>query len=497
MTDCTRPPGPDNPTLALTRAAVCLHYVEGPAEPTGTAAYRNDSAFASMELDLLAYRFQHPAPFASDTEAPRTGPRPSGQSLHRRPIVIEYPDRFVYHSEGRTPALQVKNPLRRADLLASSTRFAACGRRIWHLVITPREGEAFSEYDLIMLIHLYDGRTERTGLDRKIRFRLDDDAAGCLAADLPRRLGLPLQANDEPELTCGTLQLLIGDQIGDQDGVAAADSEPRQNVFDVLRGAREPDGQDATQQLRTWMRADCPQRRQIMAYCGIVTGIFDFDKIDDEEALDTLEPTFAASSSFLRIHRRTLINVADDDRAMRECWDTIGVSPYLILPHAALIYNETLVDRAERGITTALTSKKPGLGSLEDAWFDADTHLNALYLPNVFNYVTERSLFDAGSECRGSNARRSAVQAKLDQLKSQIDIAREHQRKGGETVIQMLLAVISLLQVKSVIAEIFGWEQNHTGVWLALAVGILLLTAAVWWSYRRGLPKRMVTTGSR
>jgi hypothetical protein len=34
-------------------------------------------------------------------------------------------------------------------------------------------------------------------------------------------------------------------------------------------------------------------------------------------------------------------------------------------------------------------------------------------------------------------------------------------------------------------------------VWLALAVGILLLTVAVWWSYRRGLPKRMVTTGSR
>lgn len=493
MTDCTRPPGPDNPTLSLARAAVCLHYVDGPAAPIGVAAYRNDSAFASMELDLLAYRFQHPAPFASDTEAPPTGPQPSGKLLHRRPIVIEYPDRFSYHSEGRTPELRVKNPLRRAELLVSSTRFAACGRRIWHLVITPREDEAFSEYELIMLIHLYDGRTERTGLDRKIRFRLEDGAVGCLVAELPRRLGLPLQANHDPELTCGTLQLLIGDQ----DGAAQAGSEPRQNVFDVLRGAREPEGKDDAQTLRTWMRADCAQRRQILAYCGIVTGIFDFDQIDDEEALDTLEPTFAAASSFLRIHRRTLISVADDDRAMGACWDTIGISPYLLLPHAALIYNEALVDRAERGIATALTSKKPGLGSLEDAWFDADTHLNALYLPNVFNYVTERSLFDAGSECRGSNARRSAVQAKLDQLKSQIDIAREHQRKGGETVIQMLLAVISLLQVKSVIAEIFGWEQNHTGVWLALAVGILLLTVAVWWSYRRGLPKRMVTTGSR
>ena len=498
MPDLTRPPGPDNPTLSLSRAAVCLHFVEGPEkESAADFSYPDHSVFGSMELDLLAYRFQDPAPFGSDTQAPAAVTQRRHPAHNRQPILIEYPPSFDYHSEGRAPTLRVPQPLRRAELLISSTRFAACGRRIWHLVITPREGETFSEYDLIMLIHLYDGRTERTGLHQKIRFRLgDDDAAGCLVADLPRRLGLPLHAGDAPDLKCGTLQLLTGDD-DDAGAPAANGGEPRKDLFNTLRGAREPDGQDDAQQIKTWMRTDCLQQRQIMAYCGIVTGIFDFEKIDDEEALDTLEPTFAASSSFLRIHRRTLINIADDDRGMRECWDTIGISPYLILPHATLIYNEALVDSAERGIAAALAARKPRLGGLEDAYFDADMHLNALYLPNVFNYVTERSLFDAGSECRASNARRSAVQAKLDQLKSQIDIAREHQRKGGETIIQMLLAIISLLQVKSVIAEMFGWEQNHPSVWLALTIGILLLTAAVWWSYRRGLPKRMVTSRSR
>lgn len=497
MPDLTRPPGPDNPTLSLSRAAVCLHFVEGPAEPVTGFAYPDDSVFGSMELDLLAYRFQDPAPFGSDTQAPAATARLRGPSYNRRPILIEYPQGFQYHSEGRAPTLRIPQPLRRADLLISSTRFAACGRRIWHLLITPREGETFSEYDLIMLIHLYDGRTERTGLHKKIRFRLgDEDAAGCLVADLPRRLGLPLRAGDAPELKCGTLQLLIGDD--DDAGTAAANGgEPRQNLFNVLRGAREPDGQDAARQIKNWMRADCLQQRQIMAYCGIVTGIFDFEKIDDEEALDTLEPTFAASSSFLRIHRRTLTNIAADDRSMRECWDTIGISPYLILPHATLIYNEALVDWAERGIATALATRKPRLGGLEIAYFDADLHLNALYLPNVFNYVTERSLFDAGGECRGSNARRSAVQAKLDQLKSQIDITREHERKGGETIIQLLLAAISVLQIKSVIAELSGWEQNGAKVWLVLIIGFLLLVVVIRRSYRRGLPKLMVTSRSR
>jgi len=58
---------------------------------------------------------------------------------------------------------------------------------------------------------------------------------------------------------------------------------------------------------------------------------------------------------------------------MRECWNSIGISPYLILPHAALIYNETLVDWAERGISAALADHGARLGALEDAHFDADT----------------------------------------------------------------------------------------------------------------------------
>ena len=133
-----------------------------------------------------------------------------------------------------------------------------------------------------------------------------------------------------------------------------------------------------------------------------------------------------------------------------------------------------------------------GIATLADYGADPSMFLAALRRLPGFDDVAAVS----GEEAR-RRIRRSAVQAKLDQLKSQIDIAREHQRKGGETIIQMLLAVISLLQVKSVIAEMFGWEQNHPSVWLALTIGILLLTAAVWWSYRRGLPKRMVTSRSR
>lgn len=483
----TPPPQCENPTLELGDVAVCLHYVEGPcAPPAELPGYPHGSVMESMELDLLAYRFQDPPPFGSRTERVPAAPELQRRPHNRWPIVIEYPQSFVYHSEGRAPELGCAQPQRKAELLVSSTRFLKCGTRIWHLVITPRPGEHFSEYDLIKLIHLYDGRTERTGLKDSIRFRLGDTGTErCSAAELPRLLGLPLNKGTKPELKCGTLQLLLG---GDDDG-----DNPYVGVFETLRRAREPDGEAAARQLKTWMDSDCRERRIILAYCGIVTGIFDFDKIDDEEALDTLEPTFASGSAFLRIHRRTLISIADDDRGLRELWNSVGITPYLILPHAALLYNETLVDSAERVLDAALADGEAKLGALEDAYIDADTHLNTLYLPNVFNYVTERTLFEAGCECRGSNAKRQAVLAKLDQLKGHIDIVRERERNRGQVIIQVLLAVISLLQIKGVIAEMFGWQEQYPGVWLALTAGIVVLAGVVWWSYHKGLPRRIVS----
>lgn len=494
MTIHNTTPRTESAALSLSDVSVCLHYVETCTGTTATHSYPHGSVMQSMELDLLAYRFQDPPPFGSKTETVPAAPRLQRQPHNRWPIVIEFPTEFVYHSEGRAPRLVCPQPQRKAEILVSSTRFLACGTRIWHLVITPRPGETFSEYDLIKLIHLYDGRTERTGLRDNIRFRLGDTSTTRVnATDLPGLLGLPIQQATTLELKCGTLELLIGDRCASDDEAA---ENPGVAVFDTLRHAREPDGAAASRQLKSWMNKDCEQRRIIMAYCGIVTGIFDFDKIDNEEALDTLEPTFASSSAFLRIHRRSLICITEDDRSLRECWNSVGISPYLILPHAMLLYNETLVDTAEQVLDTALTDAKAKLTTLESAYIDADRHLNTLYLPNVFNYVTERSLFEAGSECRGSNAKRNAVLAKLDQLKEHIDIVRERERNRGQVVIQILLAIISVLQLKGIIAEMFDWEQQNPGVWMAVGLSILALTGAVWWSYNKGLPRRVVNNKS-
>lgn len=477
----------EQPALNLARVAVCLHYVEllggGAVQP---CAYPHCRVMESMELDLLAYRFQHPPPFGSRLEGPQGA---ASRTPGRRQLIIHYPASFVYHSEGRAPVLVPDTPQRKADVLVSSTRFLHAGLRIWHLTLTPSVGETFSEFDIIKLIHLYDGRTERTALKDLIRFGLEGGDKMVTAAGLPGLLELDLQDGSAPELRCGTLQLLIGPEAP---AVEAAAENPYLTVLETLRRAREDDGEDEARELKAWMDRDCLERRIIMAYCGIVTGIFDFDKIDDEEALDTLEPTFASSAAFLRIHRRTLISIAEDDRAMRACWDSVGISPYLIIPHAAMLGNESLVDRAELLLDEVLADPSARLGTLEAAHLEADSKLNTLHLPNIFNYITERSLFEQGSVARGSDSRRNAVLAKLDQLKDGIGIVREHERNRGQIVIQSLLGLISLLQIKSVVHDIFEWRRESLAVWAVIGVCMLLLGTAIWWSQRRGLQRRII-----
>jgi hypothetical protein len=476
----------EQPVLNLPRAAVCLHYVEhlcgGDPLP---AAYPHCEVMGSMELDLLAYRFQEPAPLGSRIEG-NNGSKPTA---NRRKLMIKFPKSFDYHSEGRTLKLVTESREREVDILVSSTRFLNAGLRIWHLTLTPRDRKAFNEFDIIKLIHLYDGRTERTELKNRILFGLGDSDGTVPAAGLPQLLGLGLQKGSAPELRCGTIELLVGRADA---GADAKGGNPHLTVLKTLQRAREDEGGNDGLQLKEWMDGDCLERSIIMAYCGIVTGIFDFDKIDDEEALDTLEPTYASTSAFLRIHRRTLISIAESDRAMEECRNSVGISPYLIIPHATLLGNESLVDSAELLLDKMLDSKSASLADLEAAYLEADSKLNTLYLPNIFNYVTERSLFAQGSEARGSNDKRKAVLAKLDQLKDNIGITREQEHNSGQFVVQLLLGLISLLQIKSVFVDIFNLKNENMKVWIVIFACAILFGAAVFWSLGRGKRSRIV-----
>jgi hypothetical protein len=234
-----------------------------------------------------------------------------------------------------------------------------------------------------------------------------------------------------------------------------------------------------------------------MAYCGIVTGIFDFDKIDDEEVLDTLEPTFSDSDTMIRIHRCTFIAIASGDRAMDECWTTVGISPYLLIPHAVILCNETLVEQAESQLhkTLQLNAKRPGqnqkrhvktsIAELERTQKTVERNLNGLYLPNVFNYITERTLYERGLQCRGLLDKLVATRNRLAEINSLLETERENRRNRGQALITLWLAILSILQAKDVYLNLFGKSDSGWTGWITLGVIILLTVTMIrFWGTR-------------
>jgi hypothetical protein len=459
-----------SPALNIKKAAVCLHFVETSSSygQSQLPKYPNDPVFRSMELDMLSYRFQTETnrPFGSQCEK------------ERLPIEIVFPGQFKYYSEGREMTLVCPQPQRDAWLAVSSTRFLQSGIRVWHVVITPRKGHTFSEFDIIKLIHLYDGRAENTTLKEDVSFHVDGRkvmASGLLPT-------VCAGASKCAKLTAGSIEIIPPESI------------PHDLLLGTVRNARKPDGSEDYKRLKQWMDGgtETEAGQVLKAYCGIVTGIFDFNNMSEDELLDTLEPTLSESSGFLLINRCTLTCITKEGRAMEELGATVGISPYLIIPHAVLLHNEALVDAADSVLPTDagtvekgcvarlreyLCPRRPWLTDLQKAYRAADHKLKHLYLPNVFNYVTERSLYEKGGHGRGSDDKQSATLAKLGELHNRIEVRSNNQRKHGQQFIALLLSPVTASGLKNALSACCncvlwpGWDWG-----IAIFVTVVLVT---------------------
>lgn len=234
-----------------------------------------------------------------------------------------------------------------------------------------------------------------------------------------------------------------------------------------------------------WISDRTPHGKALLALCGILTGIFDFAEVDEEEVLDTMEPTFASPGSLIRIHRCTMISISQEDRAMAEMKDRVGISPYLLLPHAALLHNETLIENSEKALSDATVGHLP---DQEDALLWTKRNLDRLYLPNVFNYGTERTLFTQGAEGRGTNERLAAARARLQELDGHVKLAWESRNSRVQMFIAVLVALLTLTGLHDVIFNTMkeaGLEHYSGWVWSVFGLVALVVVSLAVWSVKR------------
>ncbi len=456
----------EKPILELRRCSVCLHLLEAESssnEASQDGGYEYCPDFGSMELDLLSLAFQESTVCQSVSFG-----------VSHEPVEIVFPDSLTYHTEGRAINLVTLETIQRATVSVSATRFPKSERTIWHIAITPRKGEYFSEFDVIKLIHLYDGRSEQTALKNRILFRKNDREE----AQPAEKFFADLTGSGALSVRGGTIQ------ICNEDGVYRGFQYSE--MLTLAHSAREDETGKLQKELIELLKSDNDKKAVLLAYCGIVTGIFDFTEIDIEEALDTLEPTFADYSSFVRIHRATLVSISEDDRSLEACWDRLGASPYIVLPHAVLIHNEVMVEEAEWLLEVSLShrqTRNKGFNRLRDKEINfhlADKKLGQ-YLPNIFNYVTERELYSKGVEGRGLMDRLKSTQNKLEELRHRNESIWNFRRENGQRFIGMLLALVSMFEIKG---GLFG--DAH---WVPFIITTVVLEGFIYWLWGLGLKK--------
>lgn len=511
--DPDNPPGADRvaferipqielPRLRLDRCGIVFHLApKATSSPSEARREKGEEnllgacpGFRTWEHDLLAQTFHAERPIYS-------------RCLHPPPttVRVRFPSRVRYESEGLPGTMHTATGSEEtADfrVLVSRTAFVSDRSRVWHLALRAMPGEELSEYQVVKLISLYEGYegvgAEGSGEDgdeRGVEFRLNPrgesggswvDFRGFVEAVLDSvreevreecaREGI--EADLDLEARAGTVQIVSEDA-----GVARAIAYVREHGR----------GEDA----KASERLSAPERGRLRSLCGIVQGILDFDEIDEHELLDILTPTVPEIDGLLRMHRETLTQITTRDRAFDRCEHAIGISPYLLLPHAVIVHAERLIQFGDQEIDRAEERLLLG-GGTEGAISKAREHLNAaaeclieLQSDNPFNYFTERVLYSRAMADHGSAELRSRLVSKLDRLREEAE--RQDRLVAGKRagVISGILAAIAVLSLGEVVilngvSAVSGPTREFI---VTLAATLLLMAAAGGfglWVYRRG-----------
>lgn len=430
----------EQPTQSFGRFAIAFHFAMVEARPIDQAV--DAEPFATFERDILAYAYRERrgidgrAPLQSRVLLPHVP----------KTVEIRFPVVTAYRSEGDHYRLWCAGQAgrvrrRRLRLLASRTDFRSGdfgpagarrpgreralgeGRKVFHLVFfSDRDGgyRRCSEYDLIKLAKLCNDH-EDSDVEAQARFAVlcarhadsdDESPVACQGCreyrDFDSFAAAALSGAGElsPIRTC-TIQLFAE--------ATSADAWARLNRYLGLLASDRP---EAMRQLRPLLEdgADPALERQAKAVGGMLSAIFDFGRIDYRELCDVLEPLDWSDHHVICLQKAVLLSLADMDRvfdlAVRR--SHIGMSPYLLIPHAVLLHNEMILDDVERVVQEAdRSTDKRVLGR---ARVRAEAGLKSYLTPNVFHYHAERRLFERGCEERGLDRKAATLERRLEQL---------------------------------------------------------------------------------
>lgn len=454
----------EEPCLALTKFGIALHFAYDAHEKLSPEQeFEGRSDFESFEKDLFAYTYaggSRPAPAAPF--ASRVVP------CDPKTVSLTMPAFLVYDSEGERVLLHVKRQEppyeRRRELAvrASRTDFVN-GISVLHVVLvgTGEPDAVLDEYDIVALSKLWQGGENWSALDN-IRLDWPNRAAdgGTSAVALAEAIFGHELENDY--VRCGTIEILTEDQ-------PCANWDETLKLVSALRDrTAATDDED-------------PAHEAMCGVAGIVQGLLDLRAVDLDEVGDVFAPLEIDERQILGIHKGTVIFIAKKDRVFTSVCDAIGVSPYLLLPQAVLIYNEELLERAEMAhhLGRYSSTMPQAIRVMRSALAD--------YLPNVFHYPQERRLLQRGEASRGFRGRRARVLAQTVELETRLNQRVAGRRSLADDLRNGLLLALAAV---TLLPEIHGALARTLTVAGFVALGLILVLYPRPWAAQRRLRQR-------
>ncbi len=220
--------------------------------------------------------------------------------------------------------------------------------------------------------------------------------------------------------------------------------------------------------------------KRLEALGGLVCGLLDFAEIDGDELADVFREVTHDDQLVRSFHKGTLLLASPSDRAFETegIRASVGVSPYLLIPHAVLLHNEWWLAEAVRRLDTTVrgSGQVRRRADLEQVRAGVAQTLSQFLVPNVFNYIDERSLYETGLKARGLHKREEAVRERLDELTSKLNARHERLRSFVGTALALILLVFTLSDV----------YDKHSRVYFVLSTAVTLaLLAVLFWLWIR------------
>jgi GNAT superfamily N-acetyltransferase len=413
--------------------------------------------FHSYETDLFSFRYQKNKPF-------RTRFLKDHGTID---IHIHFPETYTYFSEGKNFTKQSFRHNVKAKIHLSITHFKEGGIAILQCVVSSIEDEGFYENELIKLSNFFGSKQENVDLRDQIRFSFSDsDETHLLVSFLEQALS---QSISRFVLHTGVIQF----DTASIHFETSLPSDPFEwsEVYNQLRFAQAGNEEQLLEFEHNYQNNSAFQLI-CNALCGFSLGIFDFNRMGFDEIIDTLIPKRAGESFFIMLNRGVLLNMCHEDELFAATKENVGLSPYLLIPNTVLAYNDCILELADKKVHKLKESRKAGgsisVEHLRKIRKQIDVILHTWFLPNVFQYPTEKELYDYGLSHRGIDEQKISLKEVKTEIDALIEEKESERASRHELFMTILLTIISCFQLQGIFQSLADGNQMKSWIYTAL-----------------------------